>query len=158
MPNIYVTVQNMIDGLGSPQLARILDVDESSFDFLMSSMLAQKVAAANSLIDQYVGAKIQVPLSEVPAHFIEYGVAIANWFLVASRPEVQRDGDETRYNQAISYLKDRKGTDIGSVTITAGARVIGSSGARAVGATSTSTHCEQVRILDPCVIPPDGRI
>lgn len=124
---MYITVQHMVDSLGAEQLSRILDVDADA-DLSANSLLLQKIAAANGQIESYVSNVAQTPLAEVPAQLIEHGVAIATWFLVNSRPEITRDSDKTRYDDAIKYLRDiaagRGSVDLGAVTLVAGARAV----------------------------------
>lgn len=149
---MYITVQNVINGLGRDQVTRWLDISPNSTDMEIESnpVLLQKIDAANGQIESYVRNKITTPLVTVPGQFIEHGVSLVNWFLGSYRPDaVLNETDVLRYNNAMRYFRDIAegvgGIDVGdNIGYKSGAKVA------PIGNRANYRNSGSIKILTGC--------
>ena len=97
----YCTRDNLVQRFGQREIDNLLDRDNNDTDD--TDTLTQTIADADSLIDSYVSAKYQTPLSSVPQIITYISCDITRFMLWDDNaPEEVRN----RYNDAIARLKD----------------------------------------------------
>ena len=97
----YCTRDNLVQRFGEREIDDLLDRDNNDSDD--TDTLTQTIADADSLIDSYVSAKYQTPLSPVPQIITYISCDITRFMLWDDNaPEEVRK----RYDDAIARLKD----------------------------------------------------
>ena len=97
----YCTRDNLVQRFGQREIDDLLDRDNNDSDD--TDTLTQTIADADSLIDSYVSAKYQTPLSPVPQIITYISCDITRFMLWDDNaPEEVRK----RYDDAIARLKD----------------------------------------------------
>lgn len=79
--------------------------DDAGTGAIVDAPITAAIAKADALIDSYVGAVAEVPLTTVPDVIKEHSKTIAIYFLYSRRsvaPEIRKDN----YDDAIQHLKD----------------------------------------------------
>ena len=77
-----------------------------SDDLTTNAAFIGAIAAANQLIDSYVGQRYSLPLATPPDHLVSMAVDLVIWELSKRRPDTfGGDADRAAHDDAIRYLE-----------------------------------------------------
>lgn len=97
----YATQQNLIDRFGESELLALADRDNN--DVVEAAIVDDAIGDADRIIDGYISARYDLPLSSTPEILTAFACDIARYRLhIDSPPDVVRD----RYKDAIKGLMD----------------------------------------------------
>lgn len=82
----YATQQNLVDRFGERELIELTDRSEPPQGTVDAGVVAAALAAADSLIDSYVGRRYDLPLASVPAQIATVAGDIARYELHTDAP------------------------------------------------------------------------
>lgn len=99
---MYASKQNMIDRYGSQPLIELTDRAEPYTDAIVDSVLNMALADADAVINSYIAARYQLPVSSTPDVLRRHACVIAYYDLHRGRypDEVRKD-----YEDTLAFLK-----------------------------------------------------
>ena len=99
----YATLAQLIDRVGEPMLIDLTDRGEVATGAIVAAVVERALVDADALIDGYLAARYQLPLSVTPALITDVAQAVALWKLHVTTPE---DKIKLDYEAALKTLRE----------------------------------------------------
>lgn len=99
----YATLQGLTERFGEDLLIRQTDRAMPSAGQIDTAVVDRALAAADEVIDGFIGGRYVLPLAEVPRLLTDYAEAIAIWKLHIYKPDDKIAED---YKDALRALRD----------------------------------------------------
>ena len=100
---MYATQQDLIDRFGQEELVELTDRADPPAGVIDATVVTRALTDADALIDGYVGARYDLPLSSTPALLVDLAADIARYKLYKDDPT---EAVESRNKAALATLRD----------------------------------------------------
>lgn len=123
----YATLQGLTDRFGTDMIGRLTDRADPPSGAVDATLVAKVLVDVDGIIDGYLRARYETPLSEVPPQVVDIALAIAVYRLHRWEPDpkIRRD-----YEDALRSLREIASGTIRLTTATNAPAQIGGTGAR----------------------------
>ena len=101
----YCTQEDLVDRFGTARLVQLTDRTNKPATTINPTMVAKHITDASSMIDGYIGKRVQLPLAIVPPMLTKVAVDLA-WYYLLGDAAGEKDPATLAYRDAIRWLQD----------------------------------------------------